>query len=574
MVSDALNEENTISPSSSRGPGPASNPYARQKAPGRRRKAAKIAWPGPDSSPLAPTPSGFTPEQPRVRRSSIQLPAQVESYNAPISSSPLRAEELEEVDVEMDTPTKKRPRHTKSNRSEEARQPALSPLRQMTVLENSTFSVETSKLPRPALPIAHTSPELHDETERRNERPTVTERSASNPVTPQKKLSGTQVDRELTKFVREGPKKPQHLKKGFLYFYNVISQDDVQLIKIGETGNMKDRSNSIMSTCKHRLFEEHPKAIAQEIPFKGFAEKLIHKELENFRYNRRCICGTQHREYYIVSERVALEAFHRWREFCDKQPWTADGKLLPRWEERLKNQPWFEDAKMDFDRRNFAKRWHLFTAPTKVDNILYDAAIMWKEVFPHRWSIVAIAELLTIIFLSPSSSLDKTWMAVVSVLFLMDKMQMVNKHVTKPISQLSSGGLWKLMDSDTTIDYEKKPDYNGPTPQTISNQSAQQETPTRDPVSTNSREIARDDRDCPKMGDVSSDGNDMTSPGDRSDVHYTDSGNGSASSTCSSPSLKEDGTQTSAPSRQEDGNSSEQRNPEMRAGVEVIELSD
>lgn len=289
---------------------------------------------------------------------------------------------------------------------------------------------------------------MHARTPSRKRRPTVTERSASEPVTPGKKpsLSGFQLDSDIAKLIKDGPKgeKSREKEKGSIYFYKVKPRDsEVSLMKIGRTqSHPKKRLRQIQGICKHVVCEEHAKAVARDIPFHGFAEKLIHTELSNYQHKFKCVCGTEHTEYFQVSEDIAVKVFERWRDFCHEEPWDAKGMILPRWARRLRNRTKFSGPEtLEFDHHEFSRPWDAFTSPTSLERFLSDAILVWELAFPNRWMITSLAELLTIVCISRQSFWTSAWTMVIVFFLLADLVITDNLHTTAHISQLMSGGL-------------------------------------------------------------------------------------------------------------------------------------
>lgn len=278
----------------------------------------------------------------------------------------------------------------------------------------------------------------------------MTERSASEPVTPGKKLflSGFQLDGDIAKLIEDGPKGEKSREKGSIYFYKVKPRgSEVQLMKIGRTQNHPaKRLRQIIGTCRHVEMEEHAKAIARDVPFHGFAEKLIHTELSNYQHKFQCACRTKHTEYFQVSEDIAINVFERWRDFCQEKPWDENGKILRKWARRLRNRAKFSGSETrDFDHHEFARPWDAFTYPTSFERFLSDAILVWELGFPNRWLIISLAELLTIVCISRHSFWTSTWTMVIVLFLLLDLIVTDNMHTTTHISQLMEGGLQSLL---------------------------------------------------------------------------------------------------------------------------------
>lgn len=412
-----------------------------------QRRAASATQSGPGSSALAATRSVLTPERPRMRSSSTHCPA-TDAGTSPIADATV-IEANNDVDMQIDTPTKSPRRRGRPKSSETRRPQGSSSDLQARALEAEYGSNQGGTgNGRPSLGSSYTSPEMHARTPSRNQRPTVTERSASEPVTPGKKLllSGFQLDGDIAKLIEDGPKgeKSREKEKGSIYFYKVKPRDsEVNLMKIGRTqSHPKKRLRQIQGICKHLVCEEHAKAIARDVPFHGFAEKLIHTELSNYQHKFKCVCGTEHTEYFQVSEEIAVKVFERWRDFCHEEPWDAKGIILPMWARRLQNRTKFGGPEtLDFDHHEFSGPWDAFISPTSFERFLSDAILVWELAFPNRWMIISLAELLTIVCISRQSFWTSVWTMIIVFFLLADLVITENLHTTSHITQLMSGGL-------------------------------------------------------------------------------------------------------------------------------------
>ncbi|KAH8771104.1 hypothetical protein F5883DRAFT_666629 [Diaporthe sp. PMI_573] len=428
-----------------------------------RRKAASTAQIDPGSSPIAPTRSGLTPDQPRVRSSSIQFPAQ--DSRTLLNTESAHSEENEDIDIQFETPTRRSKRRARPKSSEPTDPGGPSSLGQTPAQATVAISNQDDiAVVRPPLGSANTSPEMHKRKRSRSQRPNITERSASEPVTPAKKVSGLQLDSSIAKLINDGPKvdKTRENEIGSIYFFKVKPRGcELRLLKIGSTQQRtKERLNQIQANCRHEEIEEHPKAVSREIPFHRFAEKLIHAELRNYQHQFQCVCGTRHTEYFQVSEDIAVKVFERWRDFCQEKPWDKRGKVLPQWARRLRNRAKFSGSEArDFDHHEFARPWDAFTYPTSFERFLSDAILVWELGFPNRWRIICLAELLTIVCISRHSFWTSTWTMVIVFFILLDLVVTDNMHTTTHISQLMEGGLQSLLLQQTPPDAKPVADF-------------------------------------------------------------------------------------------------------------------
>lgn len=367
----------------------------------------------------------------------------------PNNTDPFHPEAIERTEFEMETPTRRPARRFRSRSSGSINLAESSPLRPSSAseIDAATNQAET-RMFRPNLHPYHTSPEMHEETERRSQRQDVPERMPSEPVTPGK-LSGFQLDDDIAKLIKDGPARDRDKAKenGCIYFLKVrLRNSDVRLLKIGRTQkHPNERRSQINRLCRELEIEEHGRAVARDIPFHGFAESLIHKELSSYKYPFACSCGKKHREYFDVDESIAVEVFERWRDFCEKRPWDRSGNILPGWAQRLEDRARFAGAEQDFDHRNFARRWESFINPSIFEWLTSILIRVWRIWFPRRWLIVALTELLTIIFISTYSFWTTTWTVIIVSMMLLDQVVTEDMHTTARIYQLMGHGLQSLV---------------------------------------------------------------------------------------------------------------------------------
>ncbi|KAL1854332.1 hypothetical protein Daus18300_011518 [Diaporthe australafricana] len=268
-------------------------------------------------------------------------------------------------------------------------------------------------------------------------------------MAPEKKLSGFQLDDDIAKLIKDGPARDRDKAKenGSIYFYKVRPRNsEMRLLKIGRTQkHPKERLSQINRLCGHLEIEEHGRAVARDIPFHGFAEGLIHKELSNYKHPLVCSCGKRHREYFDVDEDIAVEVFERWRDFCEKRPWDRSGNILPAWAQRLEDRARFAGVEQDFDHRDFARRWESFTNPSIFEWLTSILIRVWRIWFPRRWLIVALTELLTIICISTYSFWTTAWTVIIISMMLVDQVVTEDMHTTARIYQLVGDGLQSLV---------------------------------------------------------------------------------------------------------------------------------
>jgi hypothetical protein len=132
------------------------------------------------------------------------------------------------------------------------------------------------------------------------------------------------------------------------------------LVKIGIAVDVKKRISDLRNDCG--LFDLEDVAV----PWYFKVEELAHSELANF--NRVLKCGkcrtgkgerSAHREWFAVSETVALQTVQRWRRFIHAAPYDENGILTDHWSEMVKynNINWqaADEEYGDHERRH--KRW-------------------------------------------------------------------------------------------------------------------------------------------------------------------------------------------------------------------------
>ncbi|EFQ34706.1 uncharacterized protein GLRG_09850 [Colletotrichum graminicola M1.001] len=401
----------------------------------RRPKAAMPTQLDPASSPPVLTQSGLTPNQPRQRRSSVNLP--VPDDDAPREAALIRPEPSEESHCEMDTPTKKPARRARRNPSGSNKRLEPSPLRTTAPPgPNVVAGYEAAEARRVSLfARSHTSPETQNEAERKGQRPSAAERSASVPTTPSKKLSGAQLDSSMAKLIRNGPSKDTecHLKDGGLYLFHVPTKRNR-----GASGqDWPDRKGRAGSSQRDNESMQAPEE-----------HLALHGNGREYSVLRPCLCTRRHREYFEVSEKIAVEVFPRWRDFCKKRPWDNGGTIKTVWGKRLDARAAFDGPGQDFDHGKFGRHWGTYTMPWLVERVLSDAIHQGKRWFPNRWQAVAVAEMFTIIFLSPASVWVHVWMAAVAALLLIDTVVIADLHATASVVQLMEGGLQDELTAD------------------------------------------------------------------------------------------------------------------------------
>jgi len=139
------------------------------------------------------------------------------------------------------------------------------------------------------------------------------------------------------------------------------------LVKIGISMDVKKRVFDLKTNCG--LFDLERVEDSQDISHKWYykVEELVHSELANF--NRVLKCGkcrtgkgegSAHREWFAVSETVALHAVQRWRNFILEEPYDDNGILTDHWSEMLRpaNIPRQSAGEEYYDHELRNNRWN------------------------------------------------------------------------------------------------------------------------------------------------------------------------------------------------------------------------
>jgi len=157
---------------------------------------------------------------------------------------------------------------------------------------------------------------------------------------------------------------------------------NTKLIKIGSTGSVavEGRLKTIFKgRCKETVRRlELPKPSPEQNQVDGFymlVETLAHKELDHFRYDFVCACGTKHKEYYRLDLEVGQRVVNRWASFSARAFTLLDGQcqLTAEW-------------KFHLDR--FRERMHGRPGPTKPQESMDDHVSRhkrWESLLTSSW---------------------------------------------------------------------------------------------------------------------------------------------------------------------------------------------
>jgi hypothetical protein len=225
------------------------------------------------------------------------------------------------------------------------------------------------------------------------------------------------IDGDIEKQIRN-PSRPNNKNKklGYVYVMPAVHADGQALIKIGFTAGPVD-------TRKRSIIGAHCKATVQLLPtsssspedtrvrlFYGQVERLAHHELDNFRFEFACGCGTQHREFFAVNETIGHRVVERWARFCALRPFTREGTLTGEWLFHLDRFGWRNHDRPprgeqreeidDHDGRH--RRWESFLASKRSDWFVHRAGVLRSKLWTHLWQLWS----LTLAFLLFASTLS------------------------------------------------------------------------------------------------------------------------------------------------------------------------
>lgn len=130
-------------------------------------------------------------------------------------------------------------------------------------------------------------------------------------------------------------------RAGFVYGFRVAGDELGECIKIGSSKSPTDRQQQISSKCKVELIPLFD-AYMPCTPLR--MESLVHDHLWERQRELKCICGTNHIEWYDVGLQGALESVLMWQEFSRCRPYEEEtaclgamwdsitGKVLDKWD--------------------------------------------------------------------------------------------------------------------------------------------------------------------------------------------------------------------------------------------------
>lgn len=119
-----------------------------------------------------------------------------------------------------------------------------------------------------------------------------------------------------------------------------------QWVKIGITQNIEERMKSLIIQCRMTDLDVCGDDGVQgrmPMPILRRVEQLCHYELANYQRPLDCRqtgskCDTTHREWFNITEEVAIRTVKRWLRFFDQSPYTDNGALKSGfWDDRVWN---------------------------------------------------------------------------------------------------------------------------------------------------------------------------------------------------------------------------------------------
>jgi hypothetical protein len=172
--------------------------------------------------------------------------------------------------------------------------------------------------------------------------------------------------KRLTKLIKKNLTRVEDHRDLQLYiFIDKKFEGPIERVKVGVTGDEKDKRRKNINSKSGAQFEEHK--ISDLIPNGRRAEQLCIKELDYFRDTT----GSS-REIFFVSVHVLEECRDRWIDFMNHEPYYKNGirkgVLKGRWRRRLEsinNHPNPEETVFDHSLRK--ERWRKFIDVSHLD---------------------------------------------------------------------------------------------------------------------------------------------------------------------------------------------------------------
>ncbi|KAH7121181.1 hypothetical protein B0J11DRAFT_533617 [Dendryphion nanum] len=165
------------------------------------------------------------------------------------------------------------------------------------------------------------------------------------------------------------------------------------LLKIGSSINIRQRRENIQRKCGLELEVVY---ISDEIHDYFRAEILTHEDLKPFARPYTCICGTEHREWHEVSEKVAKDTVHRWVAFMQTKPYTQAGKLEGLWDHLLTQRSSALRFRDIIDHDTLRNHWNLIlSVPSWLDQAKYllhclQNHQLWWYLWQFSWQVSTV----------------------------------------------------------------------------------------------------------------------------------------------------------------------------------------
>ncbi|KAF4632090.1 hypothetical protein G7Y89_g6029 [Cudoniella acicularis] len=199
--------------------------------------------------------------------------------------------------------------------------------------EPDTFPEQTASSPVDGV-LSLDQPSLEDD---------VPDTTAANEMrsTTETTLGPKDIDNKILKYLREAKSNKGH---------------------IGKTVDIRNRIKQLKRSCDLYSLEKVKDNQDEEHLWYEKVETLVHLELKNFRqeiYCERCKGGggknASHKEWFDVSEKVALDTVQRWRKFVLQEPYNPDGTIKDYWG-KLLSQNNFEPIADDEEANHHEKK--------------------------------------------------------------------------------------------------------------------------------------------------------------------------------------------------------------------------
>lgn len=137
------------------------------------------------------------------------------------------------------------------------------------------------------------------------------------------------------------------------------------LVKIGKSKDVQARMSKLRHQCK--IPDLSRVTDREEVIIDEFekVEIIVHAALQNFQRDPECkVCkskgkglDTCHKEWFNVSEDVALQTVQLWRKFAEQKPWDQDGIIKDYWVVMLRDMEAADEKEEWDDPQRQNERW-------------------------------------------------------------------------------------------------------------------------------------------------------------------------------------------------------------------------